>query len=351
MGKPNNASSCQNLLDTLGQNGTAQKRNPIIVVGEGTDLKDKNALKGRAKRKSITNAMSLSLIDIANIKKDKNMEQALWNTFHCQEQLISADGRQYGKYCKNRFCTLCCSIRKAEIINRYLPIIETWVNPYFVTLTVRACPKKYLKKMVDGVDRAFKLIYQKIKKRNQRKKGIRLIGIKSLECNFNSQRKTYNPHLHLIVQNEEMADLLINEWLTLWTPKFTLRCAQYKRGVKDKGRDLMEIVKYGSKIFAEPELKNKALSKSDRKIYIRSLYNIFTAMKDHRIFERFGFNTPKKDKVFGGKSKVCHDYENWRFDPKQSDWINKDTGEALTSYLLPPELRVLLEQNIDKILE
>lgn len=201
--------------------------------------------------------------------------------------------------------------------------------------------------MVDGVDRAFKLINQKHKKRNQRKKGIRLIGIKSLECNFNPQKRTYNPHLHLIVQNEEMADLLINEWLALWTPKFTIRYAQNKRSAKDMERDLIEIVKYGSKIFTEPDLKNKSKLKSDRKIYAAALYNIFSAMKDHRIFERFGFNLPKTDKVFGGKSQICYDYENWRFDPKQSDWVNIHTSEMLTAYLLPPELKILLEENID----
>lgn len=75
MGESNNATSGQSFFKTLGQSGTAQMRNPIIVVGEGTDLKDKKVLIGRARRKIITNAMSLSLIDIAINKNDKNMEQ------------------------------------------------------------------------------------------------------------------------------------------------------------------------------------------------------------------------------------------------------------------------------------
>ena len=37
----------------------------IIVNGNGTDLVDDKAIKGRAKRKMITNKMTLSLIDIA----------------------------------------------------------------------------------------------------------------------------------------------------------------------------------------------------------------------------------------------------------------------------------------------
>ena len=66
--------------------------------------------------------MALSLIDVAKENGDVEREKAYWNTYYCQNSVITANGRLYGKYCKNRFCTLCCSIRKAEIINKYLLI-------------------------------------------------------------------------------------------------------------------------------------------------------------------------------------------------------------------------------------
>lgn len=33
---------------------------------------------------------------------------------HCQNNVTSHEGRIYGRYCKNRHCLLCCTIRKAE---------------------------------------------------------------------------------------------------------------------------------------------------------------------------------------------------------------------------------------------
>lgn len=64
----------------------------------------------------------------------------------------------HGKYCKNRFCTLCCSIRKAEIINRYYPIIKQWKEPHFVSITIKAVKEDKLKIRIDGLLRGFKRI-------------------------------------------------------------------------------------------------------------------------------------------------------------------------------------------------
>ena len=58
------------------------------------------------------------------------------------------------------------------------------------------------------MNKAFSIIKERCKKRHQRGTGIQLIGIKSLECNFNPQKKTYNPHFHIIVPNKEIATLL-----------------------------------------------------------------------------------------------------------------------------------------------
>ena len=69
------------------------------------------------------------------VKKDSEQEKSYWNTYHCQNKIYTASGRLYGKYCKNRFSTLCCSIPKAQIIYKYLPVVRTWPEPYFFTLT------------------------------------------------------------------------------------------------------------------------------------------------------------------------------------------------------------------------
>ena len=147
--------STSNLIYTLAQSGTGNCA--IIVQGNGSDLTNAKGLKGRARRKMITQKMAYILIDIAKKKNDVDRQQGYWNTFHCQNRIYSAKGKFYGRYCKNRFCTLCSSIRKADIINRYLPIIATWTQPYFVTLTTRALSRTRLRKRIGDLNRGFEI--------------------------------------------------------------------------------------------------------------------------------------------------------------------------------------------------
>jgi plasmid rolling circle replication initiator protein Rep len=326
-------------------------KSQIIVNGNGSEITDSKVLKGRAKRKMITQNMVLNLIDVAQGNREYERVKSFWNTYYCQNKIHSSDGRLYGKYCKNRFCTLCCSIRKAVILNKYLPIIKQWENPYFVTLTVKAVPARILKQRIKNLLRAFRIIINRYRKQNQRGKGLKLVGVKSLECNFNPMMKTYNPHLHIIVPNKQIANILIREWLLLWTKEFASKLAQHSRKVNSAEKDLIEIVKYGSKIFTEPDINKKSKEKSSPLIYISALNNILNAMKGHRVFERFGFNLTTENKLTNAGPKVLNQYNEWVFDLKQTDWVNTDSEELLSGYLPTNELKGLLKNNIDIHLE
>lgn len=321
----------QRLFNTLAQTETTQtKKEAVILNGNGSNLSTANDLKKKAKRKLITQTMMFSLIDLADKTGTKERKKSYWNTYHCQNRIFTVDGKIYGKYCKNRFCTLCCSIRKAVLINKYLPIVKTWEQPYFVTLTAKSVALKSLNKRMADMNRGFRKISSKYRKRAIRGTDIKLVGIKALECNFNPVTKKYNPHLHLLVVNEKMADILIKEWLCICTPKFALRPAQYKRKVDNEVKDLIEIVKYGSKIFTEPDINKKIYSKGNRTIYVAALDNIFKAMKGIRIFERFGFNLPSKPKE-ESNAFVVTNYEKWLFDINCFDWLN-NKEEKLSNY-------------------
>lgn len=319
----------------------------VIVNGEGSDLSKTEALKGRAKRKTITQIMMLKLIDVAQKEGEPELEKSYWNTYYCQQNLFTADGRLYGKYCKNRFCTLCCSIRKAEMINKYYPVLKEWKEPYFLTLTVKSCKSQqlplYIKKFIQG----FQRITEKHRKRYHRGKGRKLIGIKSLECNFNPVRKTYNPHFHIITKDKKTAEVLLSEWLKLWTPKFAKRPAQNIQKVDNLESGLIEIIKYGSKIFTEPDLKNRKKQKDTAQIYVKALNTILTAMKGKRIFDRFGFNLPKSTNISQIPAKLLSHYNEWEYDMTLADWVNVKTGEKLSGYELPHYLNAILENNIN----
>lgn len=337
-------------INTLAQTGTNNFQSPDkVVMGKGSDLADKKAWKGRAKRKKVAQALSVRLVAEVEKKGEPERKSAYWNTFHCQEKLTIYDGRSYGRYCKNRFCPLCNSIRKAEIINRYLPVIRTWEQPYFVTLTQKAVPAEKLGLWFSGVHRAFREIREKCKKRHQRGTGPQFMGIKSLECNFNPKRKTYNPHLHLIVPNKAMADLLIAEWQKKWTDQFTSPFAQHSRKVKNVETDLIETIKYGSKIFTDFDARNKGVFA--KKIYVAALDNIYKAMKPYRIFERFGFNLPAAEKTRTEKTVPGSQCKDAVYAVEVSDWIDTKSGEGVTGYTSTAELEWLLMENVDMELQ
>lgn len=352
MEKGNGATSYAGFLNTLAQNETKDLQEPsescaMAVFGKGSDLSKKAALNSKAKRKLITQFLCKSMIEVAEKKGETKRLQTYWNSFHCQESMTGSNGRSYGKYCKNRMCTVCSAIRKAKMINLYMPVISTWERPQFLTLTVKSISERNLKKYVSGMNRALRRITSKHRKRGQRGTGQKLKGIKSLECNFNPQTKKYNPHFHIIVPNKQTAEILITEWLKLWTGGRTNRKAQFYRPVRSTKADLMETIKYGSKIFTEPDLNKKAQGDGERVIYAAALYNIFEAMHRERIFDRFGFNVPKVIEQKQEMQFLKGEIDTWEYDREHKDWVNLETGTLFSGYIPPEELMNLLINSID----
>lgn len=273
-----------------------------IVKGKGSDLLDTKLLRNRGKKKMITQSLIRAVSEIAEKKGDKRFVKSLWNAYYCQHQVTTDEGRIYtANYCRHRICTVCAGNRKADLINTYYKyILKNWKAPYFVTLTVKAVPAKNLNKWInEGMIRGLNRIIVKYRKRYQRGRSIKLIGIRSLECNFNSKKRTYNPHFHLVVKNKEIAEVFIKEWLDLWKSNkqvFTVRWAQHMRPVTDFEKDLIETIKYGTKIFTQPNPDKKKKVKGAERIYAKAIYNILNAMRGRHLFEHFGFKVPTSAK-------------------------------------------------------
>ena len=165
MSNYSDATCFQGSLNTLAQSETLPKptgeyQKLLLVHGNGTDLSNSKAIQRRAKCKLITQKTILGLIDVAKERQAKDRLKAYWNTYHCQNRVYTSQSKLYTKYCKNRFCTVCCGIRRAELIGKYLPEIKTWESPYFVTLTVKAVPANRLRVIIKGVIRAFRKIME-----------------------------------------------------------------------------------------------------------------------------------------------------------------------------------------------
>ena len=81
--------------------------------------------------------------------------------------------------------------------------------------------------------------------------------------------------------------MLKKEWINQWKSNkilFTSPKAQNIRPVKNLEHDLIETIKYGSKIFTDHDLNKKSKQPIKPMIYAYALDNILLPMKGKRIF-------------------------------------------------------------------
>ena len=52
-------------------------------------------------------------------------------------------------------------------------------------------------------------------------------------------------------------------------------------------------------------------------------------------------------RYFQTGAKIVVDFDQWTYNLKQHDWINKQTGETLTNYTPPHDLLDVLKNRID----
>ena len=124
-----------------------------------------------------------------------------------------------------------------------------------------------------------------------------------------------------------------------------------KEGLRNKETDLVEIIKYGSKIFTDPDGKKRRDKRGSVKIYVRALDNIYAAMKGEHLTDRFGFNLPKKAKKEKSKEILTSDYIRWEYDLKSRDWLSEDYESTLTAFVPDAGLESILENYIDTSLD
>jgi hypothetical protein len=155
-----------------------------------------------------------------------------------------------------------------------------------------------------------------------------------------------------IVPNRATANIIKQEWYKYWNYKNANPNNQKIQKIHNPEKVLVELIKYGTKIFTDPLMDKRKEKKVLPVVYIAAYDNIIYAMKKHRIFERFGFNLPKQQKAKGGNSQIAVQYDEWIHNPKQTDWVNvEDADQLLTGHVLTFEVMTILENNINVDLE
>jgi hypothetical protein len=296
-------------LDTLAQLATNIHKDTENQAFE--DLKslgeNKEVLKKRARRNYLKNALALGLVDVNNDDRKKRIESAenvlqeleadktekdilrsYWSMYHCSNKLTRKNGKVSGRYCKNRLCLVCNSIRTAALLTSYKPVFDEWgEDAYFVTLTAPTVKESKLNDRVNEMHSIFFNIKETLKMRYLRNTSEKFEGVRKLECTYNPFTDKYHPHFHFMIKGKDNAETVYNEWLKrtkyLGTSKKAQDCQKARKGAA------MEVFKYFTKIVSS--------SSKDRNIYLKSLDVIFKEFRGRRVIQSFGFKLPKVEKT------------------------------------------------------
>lgn len=300
-------------LDTL-----AQLRNSAVSVPHEEPKQDRT-LANRARAKLITNTLVLRLVDV----KDSPLTKSYWRSFHCANSIEQRGKTLKTKYCKNRWCMVCNRIRTAMLIKGYEPGLKELKEPQFVTLTFPNVGGHDLRKEIKGMYASFKRITDRLKKR-----GVKLRGIRKLECTHNPSRGNFNPHYHLLIEGLSNARAVVQEWLKEYpdaSPK-----AQYIEAANDG--TIMELMKYFTKIL--PSKKSRATGKLE--INAKALDTMFQAMQGVRVFQPFGISKHISEEIEELEKKeydvVEQEYAIWVWEQDVADWLGFESYEPLTGF-------------------
>lgn len=237
--------------------------------------------------------------------QDSPLIKSYKNSFYCQDLIKATDGELTSTYCKNRWCPICNRNKTAELINKYLPTLETYPQLYFITLTRPNVSGDNLKAEIDYLISTFRKLMQTRKSKQFIKDGA--IGIRKLECTHNPETG-FHPHFHLLVSDFAFAEYIVNRWLKV-NPTANIKAQDLKPTDGEIG-SYIEIFKYFSKLLAKDKTTNK--------IYFdaKSMDIIFTAMRGRQVFQTIGNLKPIEPNQETTKEK--------------SVIFNQETGELIT---------------------
>ena len=273
---------------------------------------DQGTLVRRARSKYLNSALSGRLIYLNSPLRDKYRD-----TYYCSHTIRVNDDNAQSMFCKNRWCIICNRIRTAQLIQTYLPTLDTWTQKQFVTLTVPNCQAQGLSQKMGDMLKAF----TKIKDR-ERKEKRKIIGIRKLEITYNRAKDDYHPHYHFILKDADSCHEIVKQWLKHF-PDATNAAQDWKPADKNS---CFELFKYFTKLTSN--------SSKDKSINVSALDTIFQSIQGVRTFQPFGFIAhkcqPPPENV--EMQKQIYETSIYTWEKSLSDFLDKDSGEFLTNY-------------------
>jgi hypothetical protein len=274
-----------------------------------------------------------------NENPSMKLEKRLKRGLKCGLQVrVNEAGETESRYCGTRFCQVCNGIRTNMLFDRLKQKMAESDKWYMVVLSVQNCKDSELKNMVCRYKRNWQQI-NKWFKNNHEYKGN---GFYTYEITYNEYADSYHPHIHIMIDNKESADKILELWLKLNHSSKVKNYALLDKGnkviemkpqaSKEDADMILELIKYATK----PGTKDKKSGTIN--INANALIVIYEALQDKQVFQTFGSFRGIKDYTEEEVSDIVQSSnENvnagagvYNWSPQNSDWLNYDTGEFLT---------------------
>lgn len=321
----------------------AGERGPVVLDTTAQPLQRPQqdaatTLRKRARAKATTEAVVEGL---AGLGKETPLRFGYANTLRCANVLRQADGKVTGKYCGNRWCTVCNRIRTAKLRTAYAPELASWADAQFVTLTIPNVQGEQLHSVVREVLQSVKWATDNIRRTDR----LSWKAVRKLEVTYSTKLRNYHPHLHLLVAGKAQADALVRRWLD--THPDANPAAQ--KIIPCTGPNAMaELFKYLIKqTVKDAEGKDTAPP-------ARVLDTIYKAVRKLRTIQPMGFTVAVAADVVQDEDATIDldastpapaartELVEWEWITSLTDWIDLTTGEVLSGYEpTPDEVRTL----------
>ena len=281
----------------------------------------------RAKRKAWTEAVVEGLAALGTATP---LRYAYQSTLSCGSLVKQEDGKLSARYCRQRWCRVCNSIRSAKLFAAYAPALAGWTDAYFVTLTCPNVPAPKLLAEVALLTKAMPAIAKDMARTDR----LTLTSLRKLEVTYNPTRKDFHPHFHLVVKGKVEAEALVSRWLKYF-PAANV-CAQKVIACAGDGV-AAELFKYLTKDTVTVDGKERAIPS-------RALDTIYKAVKRRRTIQPTGdLKAVKVEAVEDADGDLALDASTtapsrrtepclWSWVSSLTDWVDYDTGEVLAGY-------------------
>jgi len=227
-------------LHCVTPNNLGRPLDTLAVLDQNTPNRAIQTLQKRAVSKYFTNEVIYPLIDLKNAR-----QKSYWNTYHCVKTLHQTpDGKIIAKYCKNRWCIVCNRIRTGILINSYLPVIQKWTEPRFVTLTMPTVTFEELPERITKMGKDFSVLSRRIKYQFGSVEMIR-----KSENTWRFHNGHYHYHFHVLLDGVRISEALVEGWLKDH-PEANVLAQDNRKADKNT---VIEMFKYMTKMWKKIE--------------------------------------------------------------------------------------------------